>query len=229
MSFTGDQVLVQVNQFFNDASNDRWGSAVKLAALNAAIQAAWPSIKDRKIDSSVTLDGDTYEYTPTAGATTTAGYATLEEGFADAVYVVPLSATQEPKPRLRSVRQRLNGTAWQLIVPPHVTQTYDGNVLHVGYNARVGRITASTESIELPLDYLENYVKYWLIGAAAFRKPNFDVAVYKELLPEWRNSYQAARIANARGYEALLPVVYDYGSTAGYDTNAGKYLGSSLG
>ena len=83
MSFTGDQVLVQVNQFFNDASNDRWGSAVKLAALNAAIQAAWPSIKDRKIDSSVTLDGDTYEYTPTAGATTTAGYATLEEGFAD--------------------------------------------------------------------------------------------------------------------------------------------------
>ena len=214
MSFTGTQVLTAVDDFFNDSTNQLWGSSRKLSAINSAIDNAWPILKDQKIDSSVTLDSQTFEYSPTAGVTTTAGLATLEEGFADAVYVVPWSTTSEAKVRLQGVTQRLSGTTWTLIVSPYLAMEFNTKVLHVGYNARVGRIATSTDSIELPMAYLENYVKYWLLAAQALTEPRFDARIYADMMPEWRNQYQTALQANRRGYVNRMPMTYDHGGAS---------------
>ena len=191
MATTGTLVSAELDAFFDDSSQALFSSTRRLAALNSAIHASWPQVKRLKRDSSITLDNDTFEYSASATPE-------LEEGFLVPAYVTPWSTTTEPKtPIFSGVRQVLNNVTWTIVVAPWVAQQWNTKTLHLDYHSRVAAITALTDSIELPFAYLANYARYWLVASAAMKEPKFDVDVFKEMLPEWRNAYQAALLSAA--------------------------------
>ena len=213
MSVTGTQVITRLDAIFGDSSNTVWSAATKLELVNAAIDAAWGyGIKDIKTDSSKTLASTTFEYTPTATAE-------LEDGYAVA-YVVPNSATSEPKVRLHRVRQRLNGTTWSVVVPADIASGFSGNVLHLDYNSRVARISAASSSIELPLDYLFTYTSWLACMSAITNAANRDVKSFEASIPVYAQQVQRIAIANRRGLITKLPVTYE---SAGGFVNVGRY------
>ena len=207
MSVTGTQVASQLQSIFTDASDERFTSTQKLAAINAAIYASYPRVAKVAVDSSITLATTTFEYTPTATD------VPVETGFA-AAYVTPESITSEPKIRLgRSVRQRQAGTTWTIIVHPNITAGYNGNVLHLEYNARIAPITALGDAIELPLDYLWKQAAYFLALTQYLQDPNFDTDVYGKLLDRLERQAEGAKLSGSRGLSSQLPLGYDFGGT----------------
>src|SRR3990167_10322685 len=205
MATTGTLVKADLDAFFDDSGDTLFSSTRKLAALNAAIHNSWPKIKRLRRDSSITLATTTFEYTPTATPE-------LEEGFLLPVYVTPWSTTSEPKTALLSgVRQVLNDTTWTIVVQPWVAQQWNGKALHLEYHSRIAAISALTDSIELPFIYLANYAKYWLVGSAAMKEPKFDVDIFNDMMPEWRNAYQASLLSVAKtdSYNRM-PIGYNF-------------------
>ena len=213
MSVTGTQVIDRLNAVFHDTANAVWTASEKLEFVNAAIDAAWSyGIKDVRTDSSKTLADTTFEYTPT-------GVAELEDGYA-AAYVVPNSATAEPKVRLHRVRQRLNGTTWIVVVPADIASGFSGNVLHLDYNSRVARISAVASSIELPLDYLFIYAAWLACMSAVTQAANRDVKSFEASIPVYGQQVQRIALSNMRGLRTKLPVTYESGAGS---VNVGRY------
>ena len=60
MAVTGQTVIDRLDQLFDDSANALWTTTQKLAAVNAAIDSAWPAIKDVDVDSSQTITSSTY-------------------------------------------------------------------------------------------------------------------------------------------------------------------------
>ena len=217
MAVTGTQVIDRLNAVFRDTANAVWSASEKLEFVNAAIDAAWGyGIKDIKTDSSKTLATDTFEYTPT-------GTPELEDGYA-AAYVVPLSATSEPKTRLHRIRQRLNGTTWIVVVPADLTAAYSGKVLHLDYNSRIARIAVATSSIELPLDYLFTYAAWLASMSAGVQTANRDVKSFEASIPVYGQQIQRIAMASMRGLRIKLPVTYETSTGAMGGGRYGQYI-----
>jgi hypothetical protein len=202
MAVTGQTVIDRLDQLFDDTSNALWTTTQKLASVNAAIDSAWPEIKDVEVDSSLTVASSTYEYTPTATPE-------VEWGFS----VAYVTLGSNPKVLLRRVKQRQNGTAWTIILPADLTAEFNGKTLHLQYNDRIDRISAATESAELPLDYLTNYAAYWLCLSQTTKAAHFDVKPYAELVGEFRQAAERSKLRHRRGdIPHMIGIGHDFGT-----------------
>jgi hypothetical protein len=206
MAVTGTNVVDRLNNFFNDSTDAIFTAAQKLEAVNVAIDEAFPVISDIKRDSSRTLSTTTFEYTPTATPE-------MEWGFSFA-YVTPQSATSEVKHRLRRIRQVLNGTTWTVIVPPEITSAWNGLTLHLDYNARVGRLSAVGNSVEMPMSYLWYAAAEWLLSSRPITGTAFDTENYERQVERYERKAMAAKRAARRGFIQRIPPSYEYGLTS---------------
>lgn len=208
MSVTGTQVLTQVDGSI--PNNALFTPAQRLAAINSAIVFGWPSIKNVKQDTSVTLAGTTYEYTPSATDVTT------ELGFAQG-YV---SNGSYNKILMRRLRQRQNQTTWKIIVPSDIASAYSGETLTLLYNARIATIAATTESIEMPLDYLYSATCYFLCLAALNKANAVDAKQWEPLTAQYEKMKETALLRNRGGdLQHMIPRT----SELGVPENDGQY------
>lgn len=215
MSVTAQQVINRIDGVFDDSGNGRWTAGRKLEFVNAAIDAAWAfGIKDKKVDTSITLASGTIEYTPTATPE-------LEDGFA-LCYVEPLNP-DDHRVRLHRVWQKLNGTTWTIVFPADTAIRYNGKDVQLYYNSRIARVATATDSIELPMDYLWNYATYIAFSAAIISGANFNARPFEQLIGQWYTNAQRAALAYQRGFTVKLPTQYEGGRAVSLDPNAGYY------
>lgn len=207
MSVLASAVITQLQTFLGDSSDAQFTAAEKLTAINAAILDAFPTIANVKRDSSITLDSQTFTYTPSATPE-------MEQGFA-AAYVAPLSSTTDTNVRLeRGVRQVLATTTWTIVVAPYLAQQYHGKALYLDYNSRVAQVMASTDSIELPLNYLWQYAAWYLMQNEYLKGKHFDTDPYGKRLDAMERRWQAALLSNRRGLPERLPIGYEFGAAS---------------
>ena len=220
MSITGTQIVNRINAYANDSANAIWSAAQKLEAVNAAIDAAFPSIAQVKLDTSVTLAVNVFEYAPTATD------VTLERGFANA-YATPNSTTSQTKVPLLHIGQRLGTTTWTIIVPPYIASEFNGNVLNLQYNARLARLSAVGDSVELPLDYAFNYAMWWLSGSSMISKINSDRKVAQSQMDFYYQNARQILISNARGQiKHNIPAVHGWTELETGSSASDEYTGT---
>lgn len=206
-------VITELDYFFNDATNAKWPAAVKLAAVNAAIDDAWPLIKDIKIDSSITLDSDTFEYTPTASD------VEQQWGFSVAYGESPASGT--PDIHLRRIRQKRQASGWKILVPADIASALDGSLLYLQYNARVARVSATSDTLYVPIAYAFNFARAWLADSQiAGRSANFNTKGYEERIRDW---FALAMQAKNQARRGDLPHEIGMVNEAGRLLNTGRY------
>ena len=214
MATTGTAVLNQVNAVL--PQNAIFSSVEKLAAINAAIIGGWPKIANEATDSSVTLASATYEYTPTATPETEYGFS---YGY--------VTLTSNPKVLLRRLSQRRNGTAWVIIVPPDITSGLSGETLHLQYYTTFSTITALTDTINMPLDYLWKYAAYILCLTGIAKVGDFDRSAYEKLAPQYERMAESARMAHETHKTQMIRRVSEQGtSNTNRSDRYGPYLTS---
>jgi len=206
MSVTGTNVIDRINNYTGDSANAVWTAAQKLEAVNAAIDYAFPTLCQVKLDTSVTLAVNTFEYSPTAAD------VTVEFGFANA-YATPNSTTSQTKVPLYHIGQRQSTTSWTIIVPPYIATEFNGKTLNLQYLARVARLSAVSDSVELPLDYLANYALWWLHGSSMISKLNNDRKLSQYQMEFWYAKAKEAKLANRHGGDILHNIVKVHGWT----------------
>ncbi len=212
MATTGTAVIDRLNSRFDDTSNSKFSSAVKIDAINAAIDASFPIIKTVMSDSSVTLVSQTFEYTPTA-------IPELAFGYSQAYVTV----AGNPKVLLRRVAQRRNaaGTGWIIIVPADLVSEFNSQVMTLMYNGRTSNITSSTDSIALPKEYLEAYASFYLCAVMALKAAQFEVSPYAQMMKMFEEQSERYKNANRSGHMAqTIPIVFERG---GGDINMGVF------
>lgn len=201
MSVTGTQVITRIEELFNDVSDGKWSDTVKLQAVNAAIDGAWPHIRAVSVDSSQTIASTTYEYTPSATPE-------VEYGFALAYATL----SGEPKQLLRRVKQRQSGTAFTILLDPQTASDYSGETLWLQYNSRIARISAASESIELPLDYLWRAAALHLLIYKMINAAVANVDPYEKLVVKFERDVDRALLRHQRGHlPHRIPIVADHG------------------
>ena len=210
MSTTGTAIINRLNSRFDDTSNSKFSSSIKLDAINAAIDTSFPVIKTVAVDSSITIGGSTYEYTPTATPNTAFG-------FAQAYCTVP----SNPKVLLRRVAQRRNGNTFTIVLPLDLASEFAGEVLHLLYNGRTAQITAAADAIVLPVEYLEAYASFYLCAIMALKAAQFEVSPYSQMMKMFEEQSERYKQANRSGQMAhLIPMVAERGAG---DVDLGVY------
>lgn len=136
-------------------------TAKTIKALNAAITAAWPAIGIQKFaNDAVTLVADTPEYILST--------LTLDrEAGVNEVWITDVST--KPDIRGRQYRQRYDPTTtyWTLIVAPSIYNTYAGKKLSLSYYVPQAAVASLSTAIDLPAEYLFEYVVYWYLRDAS--------------------------------------------------------------
>ena len=188
MATLASAVISHLQSLLDDPNGSKWTPAQYLAAINSGIRGAWPTAKDTKVDSSQTIASTTFEYTPTATPE-------IESGYANA-YV---TLTSNPKVMLRGVKQRLNSTTWTIYLSAQTALNWADETLHLEYNQKIGGITAATDSIELPLDYLWNAAAAALCQMAMVRSSQRNTDPYERLVVLYRLDAARALKACRRG------------------------------
>ncbi len=210
MATTGTAVIDRLNARFDDASNSKFSSAIKIAAINAAIDVSFPVIATVAVDSSITVGGSTYEYTPTATPDTAFG-------FAQAYCTVP----SNPKVLLRRVAQRREGNIFKIVLPLDLASEFAGQTMHLAYNGRTAQITSSTDAIVLPLEYLEAYASFYLCAIMALKAAQFEVSPYAQMMKVFEEQSERYKQANRSGHMAqMIPIVAERGAG---DVDLGVY------
>ena len=210
MATTGTAVIDRLNARFDDASNSKFSSAIKIAAINAAIDVSFPVIATVAVDSSITVGGSTYEYTPTATPDTAFG-------FAQAYCTVP----SNPKVLLRRVAQRREGNIFKIVLPLDLASEFAGQIMHLAYNGRTAQITSSTDAIVLPLEYLEAYASFYLCAIMALKAAQFEVSPYAQMMKVFEEQSERYKQANRSGHMAqMIPIVAERGAG---DVDLGVY------
>lgn len=199
MSVLASQVISRINTLFSDTSNGKWNEAEKLEAVNAAIDGAWPHIRALAEDTSQTIAAGTYAYTPSATPE-------VEYGFAQAY----ARLDGYPDTLLRRASQSQSGSAFTVYLTPQDSYDYSDYTLRLVYTARLPRVTATSDSIELPLDYLFKAAAVWLMTNKVLAAPKADVEAYEKMLVKFERDVQAALAQNQRGLVAhLIPRATD--------------------
>ena len=193
MSTTGAAVINRLNSRFDDTSNSKFTQAVKVDAINAAINASFPIIKTVSIDSSITIGGSTYEYTPTATPD-------VAFGFAQAYCTVP----SNPKVLLRRVAQRRNGNTFTIVLPLDLASEFAGETLHLLYNKPTAEIALTTDTIVLPTEYLEAYASFYLCAIMALKAAQFEVSPYAQMMKMFEDQSERYKNSNRSGHMAQL-------------------------
>ena len=210
MSTTGTAIINRLNSRFDDTSNSKFSSSIKLDAINAAIDTSFPVIKTVAVDSSITIGGSTYEYTPTATPN-------IAFGFAQAYCTVP----SNPKVLLRRVAQRRSGNTFTIVLPLDLASEFAGEVLHLLYNGRTAQITAAADAIVLPVEYLEAYASFYLCAIMALKAAQFEVSPYSQMMKMFEEQSERYKQANRSGQMAhLIPMVAERGAG---DVDLGVY------
>ena len=203
MATLASDVITHLKSMLDDPNGSKWTAAQYLAVVNGAIRAAWPTAKDTKVDSSKTIAATTYEYTPTASPE-------LETGFANA-YV---TLTGSHKVLLRGVKQRLSTTTWSIYISSELASAWTGETLHLEYNQKIGGITATTETINLPLDYLWNAAAAHLCALAMVSSTQRNTDPYERLIVVYRQDAARALKASRRGdLVQTIKTVAEFGGT----------------
>jgi len=212
---TGELVVAEIDALYSDSANSIWKAAQKLAAVNAAISGAWPHVRNVGVDTSITLDGDTDEYSPTA-------VPEREYGFAEA-YVVS-NITNNPDVLLRRVSQYWNGTAWKVVVPRDLARLYDAKGLKLRYNSRHARIATLADTINIDIEYLRMATTYHLLAARVLTGADNDIKPFAEMLPEMRQERDKWLIANRSNHlPHIIPIVTEAGQARSFDYESGRY------
>lgn len=199
MSVLASQVIARINALFSDTSNGKWSEAEKLEAVNYAIDNAWPHIRALAQDVTQTITADVYTYSPSATPE-------VECGFAQAY----AKLTGYPETLLRSVSQQQSGTTFTIHLSDRDAADYTGYTLRLVYTTRIARVTATSDSIELPLDYLFKAAAVALMSHKMFAESKADVSAYEKMLVKYERDVQAALIQNQRGLIAhLIPRMVD--------------------
>ena len=202
----------------NLALSAQFDADTKLTAVNRAISSAWPMIKLIKRDVSITLDSDTFTYTPTATD------VNAEWGFS----VAYVDVTFGPPELTQKVSQRRSGTGWQIITAPEVALGYSGRGLILEYNAAVPQVANLDASIDLPIGYLDAAIAYFLTRSKILAMKQSDVENFKAIWKDDKDELQRALIRYARGsLEATIPQTYAIGSPTGFDSDS--YYRTPLG
>lgn len=210
MSTTGTAIINRLNSRFDDTSNSKFSSAIKLDAINAAIDTSFPIIKTVAVDSSITIGGSTYEYTPTATPD-------VSFGFAQAYCTVP----SNPKVLLRRVAQRRNGNTFTIVLPLDLASEFAGETMHLLYNGRTAQITAAADAIVLPVEYLEAYASFYLCTIMALKAAQFEVSPYSQMMKMFEEQSERYKQANRSGHMAqLISMVAERGAG---DVDLGVY------
>ena len=210
MSTTGTAIINRLNSRFDDTSNSKFSSSIKLDAINAAIDTSFPVIKTVAVDSSITIGGSTYEYTPTATPN-------IAFGFAQAYCTVP----SNPKVLLRRVAQRRSGNTFTIVLPLDLASEFAGEVLHLLYNGRTAQITAAADAIVLPVEYLEAYASFYLCAIMALKAAQFEVSPYSQMMKMFEEQAERYKQANRSGQMAqMIPMVAERGAG---DVDLGVY------
>ena len=210
MSTTGTAIINRLNSRFDDTSNSKFSSAIKLDAINAAIDTSFPIIKTVAVDSSITIGGSTYEYTPTATPD-------VSFGFAQAYCTVP----SNPKVLLRRVAQRRNGNTFTIVLPLDLASEFSGQTMHLLYNGRTAQITAAADAIVLPVEYLEAYASFYLCTIMALKAAQFEVSPYSQMMKMFEEQSERYKQANRSGHMAqLISMVAERGAG---DVDLGVY------
>lgn len=196
---TGTAVINQVNARL--PANAIYTDTEKLSAVNAAILNGWPRIVDVGVDSSVTLVSTTYEYTPTE-------LPELEQGYAHAY----ITRTGQPKVFLRRVTQRRDATVWTIHVPPDITLELTGQVLHLQYYKTHSEITALTDTINMPLDYLWKYTTSILCLTGLAKVGDFDRSAYEKLATQYERMAEQAKMSHAVQMDRSIKQTTEQGS-----------------
>lgn len=202
MSVTGTQVISRIDNLFKDVSDGKWTDTVKLEAVNAAIDGAWPHIRAVSVDTSQTIGSTTYEYTPSATPEAEYGfalaYATLDSG---------------PKVLLRRVKQRQNGTSFTILLDERTASDFSGETLWLQYNTRIARISAASESIELPLDYLWRAAALHLLIFKMINGAVANMDPYEKLVVKFERDVDRALLRHQRGHlPHMIPIVAEHGA-----------------
>jgi len=206
---TGTDVINACNA--NLPNNAIFNAVEKLAAINMAIRGGWPHIVEVGVDSSLTIASTTYEYTPTE-------QPQLEKGYAIAYVTIP----SNPKMKLTRVTQRRDGTAWTIILPVDIVSGLIGQVLHLQYFTTYAAITGLTDTINMPLDYLEKYTTYRLCLIGMARASEFDREVYERLATVYQPMAEQAKRANVtEGVEFLIRSVTEHGGNLSSEPSSG--------
>lgn len=185
MSVLASTVIAQIDSLLGSA---RWEDSQKLAALNAAIDGAWPQVRRIAQDVSQTIDSATYEYTPSATPE-------VEYGFAQAY----ATFTDLPDIPLRRVSQEQSGTSFIIHLDPTTAYQYHNYTLRLVYTARIPRITAASDSIELPLDYLYNAAASALMMNKMLNESKADVSAYEKAFVPFDQKAARALMTAQRG------------------------------
>lgn len=185
MSVTAAQVISRLNIQFSDTSNGKWSEVEKLEAVNYAIDNAWPHIRATAQDVSQTITAGTYEYSPSATPN-------IKDGFAEAY------ATLDgyPDALLRQVSQSQAGATFTVRLSDQVASDYHGYTLRLVYTTPTPRVTATTDTIELPLDYLAKAAAVFLNSNKMFDESKADVSAYEKMLVKAERDLQMALIAH---------------------------------
>lgn len=205
MSVLASAVISRINTLFSDTSNGKWSEAEKLEAVNAAIDGAWPHIRALAQDVTLTIESSTFEYTPAATPEVEYGYiqayATLS-GQSDTL--------------LRQVSQEQVGTSFVIHLSEQEAADYSGYGLRLVYPTRIARVTATSDSIELPLSYLVSATAVWLLTNKVMDESKADVGAYEKLLVKFERDVQTALVQNQRGLIAhLIPRITSGAVAAG--------------
>ncbi len=214
MSTTGTDVISRLNSRFDDASNSKFTQAVKVDAINAAINTSFPIIKTVAVDSSITIGGSTYEYTPTATPD-------VAFGFAQAYCTVP----SNPKVLLRRVAQRREGNTFKIILPLDLASEFSGETLHLAYNGRTAEIANTSGglagTIYLPMEFVEAYASFYLCAIMGLKAAQFEVSPYAQMMKMFEEQAERYKQANRSGQMAqMIPMVAERGAG---DVDLGVY------
>ncbi len=151
-----------------------WETAEMNDAINAAIDAAWPVIRQVKEDKSITLTAGIFTYTPTA---TDIG----EKG----IYQVEFEQASRPHSHRRRWTQRCVDGQWQISFPYDAVTSFVGKTVHCFYHARWPRLTDESTETGVPTRYIVYFAAADLASGMHTKRGHYNVEGYQEMIPVW--------------------------------------------
>jgi len=179
----------ELNAVFNDGSNVIWTEAQKNAAINEAIDALWPEIKNSAVDETVTLAANTFIYTPTAIPPETGFYqAFLEQG------------TNDPYRFVRGItqnREEVTGVLkWKIHVPSSIVSGNAGKKIRLRYHSKFVHYTNDTVEQDVPWLPVLYYACMMLCIYMLQKAGSSNIIVWRDQIPTWQALWTQSKKSN---------------------------------
>jgi len=156
-------------------------------AINLAIAAAWPTIKQTKQDTSLTLVAGTYTYTPAATDITDQGIAQIHV----------TQAGEAPVLLRRWTAHRATSLSWVISFPSDTVGAYGGSGLVCLYHTPYPRLDEDGSATDLVFAYIVHYAAAILAIEAQQDADHFNVEGYRQTAGQWMQLAQQVLKQNA--------------------------------